>query len=323
MPFREPALFLDNCSIMLPVSFSRPVSSLLFLLIFVAKTSNAQVTGPVIFTEDVGRFYDLYIATQGTPTVDQLQQDYLDKGTDGLATFAAKRNITAARIAEAISQNPELYQNAKDCAAVLPEVTRRLSDALTKLGEYVPDAVLPPVTIAIGRGRPVGIGSPDTGIQISLEALCGADFLNPNLEDRFVHVIAHEYIHVLQVPELVDGENLTVLEASLMEGGAEFVCEVISGQVAYSHLKSNVAGQEKAIETRFLADIDKTELSEWLYNMAPGRLSDLGYWVGYRIAKAYYRNAIDKKQAVIDIINLSDSRAFLNRSGWQPGLPDF
>jgi hypothetical protein len=34
---------------------------------------------------------------------------------------------------------------------------------------------------------------PVTGVQIGLEALCATSWLNPNVEDRFVHVIAHEF----------------------------------------------------------------------------------------------------------------------------------
>ena len=39
--------------------------------------------------------------------------------------------------------------------------------------------------------------------------------------------------------------------------------------------------------------------------------ADLGYFIGYSIVKEYYKNALDKKQAVIDIINMSDPMQFL------------
>lgn len=177
------------------------------------------------------------------------------------------------------------------------------------------------MTIAIGRGKPVGIGSPVTGVQIGLESLCATDFLNPDIEERFVHVIAHEFIHVQQAPELADGKNLNVLQASLMEGAAEFATEVISGKVAYSHLAAAVAGREAQIEAAFVADKHKTDLSDWLYNTGtPGKTGDLGYWVGYRIAKAYYQHARDKHRAFREIIELEDADAFLAASGWHPGI---
>jgi hypothetical protein len=47
---------------------------------------------------------------------------------------------------------------------------------------------------------------------------------------------------------------------------------------------------------------------------------DLGYWVGYRIVKAYYQHAADKQQAFREILELSDPKAFLAKSGWRPGM---
>jgi hypothetical protein len=109
----------------------------------------------------------------------------------------------------------------------------------------------------------------------------------------------------------------------LLEGGAEFLGELISGSVGYKHLPPLVSGREKQFETAFLGDVDKVAKgSAWLYNH-PGTTehpADLGYWIGYRITKAYYRNAKDKRQAVRDIIELRDPREFLAKSGWKPGI---
>jgi uncharacterized protein YjaZ len=66
--------------------------------------------------------------------------------------------------------------------------------------------------------------------------------------------------------------------------------------------------------------MDKTDLSQWLYNSAPERPGDLGYWVGYRIVKSYYQRADDKRQALRDIFEMTDPKAFLARSGWRPGM---
>ena len=51
-----------------------------------------------------------------------------------------------------------------------------------------------------------------------------------------------------------------------------------------------------------------------------GRPNDLGYFIGYRIAQAYYQRASDKSQAVRDIIAAcrGDARDFLARSGYAP-----
>jgi hypothetical protein len=283
---------------------------------------SAKKTEPVIQIEDVDRFYQLYDRTGGHPTAEQLQHDYLDPGSEGLHQFAKLRNVTASRIAENLSKHPEAYTNAKSCMAVLSRVRARLKVALHTLGELYPEAQFPPVTIVVGRGKPVGMTS-RAGVQIGLEALCAAEYsLSKNVEDRFVHVISHEYGHIQQLQVVANDEHPTVLEAALAEGGGEFTAELISGEIGYSQLAEWTQGREKAIETQFVADKDKTDLSKWFYNGGgtadwPG---DLGYWVGYRIIKTYYRHARDKRQAFREILEVSDPNLFLEESGWYPGI---
>ncbi len=279
----------------------------------------ALSTTPAIHTEDVERFYRIYEAAGGRPTAEQLQRDYLDQGSEGLHQLAKLRNVTGVRIADNLAKRPEIYTNAKRCLAVLPRVRQRVEVALRELLRVYPQARTPPVTIAVGRGKPVGVGSPVTGLQIGLEALCAAEWMNPDVEERFVHVIAHEYAHVQQVRELVDHEHPTVLERALIEGAAEFVAELTSGKMGYAHFPALTQGREKEIETAFAADVDKTELSAWVDNSTYEKGNDLGYWVGYRIVKTYYHRATDKQQAVREILELSDPQAFLQKSGWQPG----
>ncbi|WP_331650382.1 DUF2268 domain-containing putative Zn-dependent protease [Dokdonella sp.] len=286
----------------------------------VSWAARAEPYAAVIHTDDVDRFYRLYDATHGHPSAEQLQRDYLDVGTEGLHELARQRRVTGARIAETLAQRPALYADAKRCLAVLPRVRGRLATAIATLARLHPQSQLPPVTIAVGRGKPVGIGSPLTGVQIGLEALCATEWLNPDVEQRFVTVIAHEYAHTQQAAALVDKEHPTVLEGSLVEGAAEFVAELIAGHASYAYFPALTRGRERAIETAFAADLDKTDLSDWLYNSTPDKPADLGYWVGYRIVKAYYLHASDKRVALSDIFAMTDAHAFLEKSGWQPGI---
>jgi len=280
----------------------------------------AQSAETMIHTDDVDLFYKVYDAADGHPIAEQLQRDYLDAGSEGLHNLAKLRNVSGVRIADTLSKHPELYVKARGCTAALPRVRERVEVALRNLVRLYPQARTPPVTIAVGRGKPVGVGSPVTGLQIGLEALCSAEWMNPNVEDRFVHVIAHEYAHVQQVRELVDDEHPTVLERSLIEGAAEFVAALTSGKTGYAHFDALTKGREREIETAFVADVDQTELSRWVDNSTMEKGNDLGYWVGYRICKAYYQRATDKRQALREILELSDPHAFLAKSGWQPGM---
>src|SRR5689334_9785703 len=193
-----------------------------------SEAAPAQRAEPIIHIEDVALFYRVYDAANGHPDAAQLQHDYLDRGSDGLHNFARLRNITGTAIAGMLARRPDLYSGARRCMAVLPAVRRRLRGALASLGRLYPAARFPPVTLAVSRGKPVGVAD-GSGVMIGLEALYATDWLNPNVEDRFVHVIAHEYGHVEQLRAVADDDNPTVLQASLVEGGAELVAELISG----------------------------------------------------------------------------------------------
>lgn len=282
--------------------------------------ASPAVEGPPIQVDDVYRFYRLYDASGGHPSADQLQHDYLDSGSSGLHRLAELRKVTGEAIAKSMAAQPAVYADAKRCMAALPRVRERLALALGRFRKLYPSMEAVPSTIAVGRGKPVGV-TDDQGVIIGLEALCGVGYLEADMEDRFVHVMAHEYAHAQQArksPALLNLDKPTVLQQSLLEGAAEFVGEQIAGSVAYTGLPAMAKGRERDLEAAFLADQDKTDLSAWLYNGTLTKQGDLGYWVGYRIVKAYYVHARDKSRALREILEMKDAKAFLADSGWSP-----
>lgn len=276
---------------------------------------------PEIRISDVDLFYRVYDAAKGVPSANTLQIDYLDAGSDGLRQFIPDRIVSAAKLAEAIGKKRDTYERARTCSAELPDVRSRLAAALKKLGEIYPAAKFPPVTMLIGRGNTGGTPG-KAGVLIGVETVCGADWMQPDVGDRLVHLIAHEYAHVQQtiverIEDPTDGTH-TVLEVSLGEGIAELIAELTSGSVSNVHLQRYAAGREPEIERAFLADAQKTDLSAWLYDGrgTADRPGDLGYWIGYRIAKQFYERAPDKHAAVRDLIDMTDAPDILKRSGW-------
>jgi len=293
--------------------------SMLLFLPGMADVPAAETAPPVprIITDDIARFYELYDASDGKPSAAALQ-DYIDNGSTGLGVLAERRGVTGERIAQSVADSPEIYENARECIAALPAANVRLGEALAKLRDIYPQANNPDVTIVIGAGRPVGIAYPETGVQIGLEALCSIDYFSPDIEDRLVGVIAHEYVHVQQNVDLTS--ESTLLKYALVEGIAEFVGELISGETTFAHFDELTAGRERAIEAEFLEAADGTDVSDWMFDGTLETPGDLGYWVGYRIAKAYYAQAEDKDAAVRTMLDMTDATAFLEQSGWYPGI---
>jgi hypothetical protein len=283
-----------------------------------AATPNSVVE---IRTADVQRFYKLYDASHGAPSGSTLQREYIEAGSDGVRQFIPNRIVSGSSLAETIQQNRAVYDQARNCMVVLPKVKARLQTAFRELLRLDPQATLPPVTILVG-GNNAGGTTGKSGVLIGLEVACRASWLQPDLADRLYHIIAHEYGHVEQAAEL-DDENAptTVLRQSLIEGVPELIGELISGQVSNVHLQAYVRGHEREIGDKFLLEAGKPDVSGWLYNGVgtPEHPGDLGYWVGYRIAKAYYVKAKDKRAALRTLLDLKDPRAVLADSGWKPG----
>jgi uncharacterized protein YjaZ len=91
-----------------------------------------------------------------------------------------------------------------------------------------------------------------------------------------------------------------------------------SGHIVNEHLQVRAKGKEAEIETRFRADVDKTDLSNWIYNGigTMDKPGDLGYWIGYRIAKSFYDRTPDKSVAIARLLEETGAKALLRDSGW-------
>ena len=179
----------------------------------------------------------------------------------------------------------------------------------------------PPITIGVGRVRPLGTADKN-GVMIGLETLCFADFMNPDLEDRFVTVIAHEYVHVQHEHFFAENPEEKVLKATLIEGGAEFIGELISGSVSSTQFPAALKGREKEFETAFFGDLDKKAVgSAWLYNY-PGIPCTLRTWaIGSATDhQGLLQTSQGQAPGARDIIELHDPKAILAKSGWRPGI---
>ena len=68
--------------------------------------------------------------------------------------------------------------------------------------------------------------------------------------------------------------------------------------------------------------MEGTDASRWLYGSSQreGRPADLGYFLGFRIAQAYHRQARDKAQAVRAILTSDDIGRILRESRYGEGL---
>jgi uncharacterized protein YjaZ len=134
--------------------------------------------------------------------------------------------------------------------------------------------------------------------------------------DEIPHIVAHKLVHYQQkYPK----PNKTLLGSSIGEGSADFIAELVSGNHINQHLHAYGNTKEEELWREFKQSMTTNDTSLWLYNggKIKDRPADLGYYIGYKIAEAYYKQATDKKQAVKNILEIQDFERFLALSKYE------
>lgn len=290
--------------------------------------SNGQNKDPMaaeIVTSDLDHFWNALDKAGPEVRADVLDQYYLKPGSKGIKGFIPRRIKSAENLAMVIKSHPKYYNSIKPSVDSIAHMKDQIIKSLVKLKDYYPDAVFPPVYFVIGALSSGGTSS-DDGLIIGAE-MYGLTSKTPKEElgdwlktvikpvNQVPHIVAHELIHFQQ--NYGDG---TLLEASIKEGSCDFLAELISGKHINGHVHEFANPKEKELWLEFRERMDKKDYTGWLYSSSKGRPSDLGYWMGYKITKAYFDQALDKKEAVKDILNIKDFHKFLDKSGYASTL---
>ena len=307
------------------------VTNYIFLLLLLSLVS-ASAQGPSnrdpnaakLVTSDIDLFWEAY--DKATPTNDLYvyRDEYLRKGSDGLKAFAELRIGSSCNLVDAIAASPKYYAGLRGSSLKVASYEPQIRAGYRKLREIIPDAVFPDVYFVIGRKSSAGTLT-EKMLLIGVDMFGKSDpasieELTPWLKavvasmDRLPYVVAHELIHYQQ--KYPRSQNSTLLTRSVGEGSADFVAELISGSHINPHLHVYGDPIEKELWTEFQKEMDGKDVANWMYqgDRAVNRPADLGYYMGYKIADAYYKNTKDKKQAVRDILEIKDMTEFLAKS---------
>jgi hypothetical protein len=286
-----------------------------------------------LVTSDIARFWRAF---DGVPldsasfrnAAPRFHRIYLDSGSIGVQDFIPHRIVSADTLAATISARWRYYaairQNtlALDTAATVKAAIRR---SFRRLKALCADAVFPDVYFVVGAMNSGGTSS-SHGLLIGVEMFARDDATpvdqltaweraNVGHVASIPGIVAHELIHFEQ-PQ-VRGTP-TLLEWAIREGGPDFVGELISGIQLNrpAHLYGDA--HERALWREFSQALDSTQLNQWFYqgDRSKDRPADLGYYVGYKIAQAYYVRSTDKAAAVCTIMHSTDAHALLAHSGY-------
>lgn len=313
----------------------RCLAATILLLALPASPTSAQDAPPPanrdperarFVTSDIDRFWRAYdmarTETDSARRVFVFQTQYLEGGSAGLADFVRMRIKSAEQLLGATSRLPRYYASIRPNTLRIREIEGATRQALRRFRELYPDAKFPDVYFVIGIANTGGTAS-ENGLLIGAE-MYGLNEQTPFEElpdwmkravkpvERIPAIVAHEACHFNQkLPRAV-----TLLEKSIQEGSCDFIGELLAGDIINSRQKEYGDRHEAELWREFRAEMDGTKLDGWMYNgpTSVHRPPDLGYYMGYKIAQWYHHHAADKRQAVRDILEITDYREFLERS---------
>lgn len=288
-------------------------------------------------TSDIVHFWQAYDQGGAAGNADAFQRTYLDQASGGLRDFITSRSVSAASLVSVIRAYPKYFGGIRAGMLSLASTTTtqdRIRTAFTRLKSLYPPAMFPSTVFLVGRFSTGGTTSAN-GLLIGTE-FYSADAATPRGElgtfqqanvaslDTLPFIVAHESIHAQQLnPGSSHGSSATLLAQSIREGSADFLGELTSGGMINGKIHQWALPREAALWTEFKSVMHSTDVSGWLYNQGSStatadRPGDLGYFIGYRITKAYYDRQTDKVAAVRAIIEAVDADAFLAASGYDP-----
>ncbi len=280
-------------------------------------------------TEDIPRFWEAFDQRGTLGAAHALDSLYFARGSRGLADFGRLRLSDRAGFARTVDLAAPYYASTRESMARIASMEPALRTVLRRLHAEVPDAVFPDVYFVVGRLSTGGTTSA-SGLLIGAEMYgrTADSLLGPPLNawhravlrpvEDVTAIVAHELVHYQQ-----RGAGATLLERALREGIADFVGERVSGKNINAGAQAWAESRERALWQEFRAVMLGTDVSGWLYNgsNAGDRPADLGYVMGYRIARAWFARqggTPDAMRRMLDLRGREEAERFVAESGYEP-----
>lgn len=307
------------------------------------KTGIRTLPDSVLVTDiDLQHYWNAFdscmTTTDSIKQVDIVQRLYIDRGSIALKALVEKDSMLlnedgrhfdksiASIYAGALVKRDKYLKSIRPVTLTFIKKADSLRAAYKRLKRLYPVATFSDVYILVTPfmhgGTPVEGGfiigaemiSKTSAADLSQLSKKAADFIST--PDHFIPLIVHENAHTMQKE---DNES-TLLSRSLVEGAADFVTKMTVGRVATQDYIYNYGDKhEKELWVLFKKDMLTKHFSDWYQSDGgTGAVPDLGYFMGYKICEAYYKNAKNKSAAFKDIVEMSkDADTFLKVSKYE------
>jgi len=294
------------------------------------KTTKNSTTDPhkaKLITSDVRNFWKAYDLAKkdSVNALDLYKKYYIEPASNGLQDYLGYKIKNLKNFIKSVNTKPQFYAAIRKNTYAVDQQKSQMIQSFVKFKQIYSKAQFPDIYFVIGAFNSGGT-STDAGLLIGLDQSARTkevplkeltlwqqnNFTNLN---ALPNLIAHELIHFNQGGLAGD---TTLLSGALIEGMADFIGELISGNTANERLFVWAKGKEKQIWADFEKEMYLAGSRNWIANSdqeTADKPADLGYWVGYQICKAYYDKSTDKNKAVSDMLNIKNYKEFYIKSG--------
>ncbi|TAH03306.1 MAG: hypothetical protein EAZ16_07815 [Sphingobacteriales bacterium] len=293
---------------------------------FIKPTYTTDPNKLKIIDIDVRNFWKAYdLVEKDSLNAEKIYMDnYINKGTMALQYYYINKIYNINNFVYMHNIRKRYYATIRKNTLKAGQLKSIYQKSFVKLKQIYPQAIFPPVYFVIGKLRSAGTTSSE-GLILGIDQavmspsadtteLSHWEKANISTFENLPYTVAHELIHFQQ-----DGmaSDTTLLKGAILEGMADFIGELISGKSANESLLIYGKGKEKEIWADFKKEMYLNRAYNWIGNGEQkdfDKPSDLGYWVGYQICKAYYEQAKDKKKAIYEMLHIKDYKKFLEQS---------
>ena len=293
-----------------------------------ASTCTGDPNKVQLITTDVQNFWNAYDLAKKHPAQRSAiyKKYYLDAGTEGLQDYFAYKIGSIKDFVAVHDCKPRFYAAIRKNTLAVDQQKQQMIRYFVQLKALYPAASFPNIYFVMGCLSSAGTAT-DNGLLIGVDQVVATDDIpieelslwqrnNFTRLSDLPSLVVHELVHFNQT-ELCDTDT-SLLHAVLVEGMADFIAELVTGENPNKRLQVWAKGKEKNIWASFEKEMHLNRADNWIANSSQetaDKPADLGYWVGYQICKAYYEKSADKRKAIYDMLHIQDYTDFYEKSG--------
>jgi hypothetical protein len=222
-------------------------------------------------TVDIDHFWEAFDNLKNckkfSDSVDIFQKIYLDRATNGLIDFIQVRELTAEKLANAVSKNSKHYElvrrntyEAKKAEPVIEEVFAKFKQLYSNFKPFK-------VCFIDWDEKYGGTVSNDyvlIGTEVTTAMNGNSPAQSEDIIQKIKSIVAHECVHTQQKPHPDStAVKCELLYKALKEGACDFIGEMVSGNPKkYDYGDKN----ETKLWIEFKNELCNQNVGNWLYN---------------------------------------------------------